>query len=183
MRSAARSALLVSASLVSVSCDRSAIDPSQSLVGAKSLPSESELSRETIQINRGYGNITITFLSYELLPDDTLKITLSARDRKTVIGEDVFRLSPAVADKARRLLWRVRPQELKRIDDGGLDWETRPLSCFRRGPHDFGDLTIVFIAQGPEPGVDDEGWASSNCRFQAAAEARQRFAPERLSSA
>lgn len=181
MRSAVPRALLLTAALFCVSCDDSAIDPSHSLVGAKSLPPANELSRETIQINRGYGDISIAFLSYELLPDDRLIVTLTDRnlEKDVVLGKDTFQLTPEIAADARRMLWRLRPDELQRFDEGGFESETRPVGCYRRGPHDFGELAIVFFVEGSQEGVDDDRLGvfemphPSSCRSPAALRARE----------
>lgn len=158
------------------SCDQSAIDPSHSLVGAKSLPPARELSRETIEINRGFGQISPGFLSYQLLPDDRLLVTITDRmypDEDVVLGEDTFQLTSEVAAEARRMLWRLRPEKLE-----GLEWETRPISCYPRSCHDFGDLAVAFIAEGPKPGVDDDRVGvfilpgPESCRSPAAIKAR-----------
>lgn len=181
MRLAVLRALLLTAAPFCASCDDSAIDPSRSLVGAKSLPPATELSRETIQINRGYGDISIAFLSYELLPDDSLVVTLTDRNlqKDVVLGKDTFRLTSEVAAEARRMLWHLRPEELQRFDEGGFESETRPIGCYRRGPHDFGELAVVFTAEGPETGVEDDRLGivelprPDSCRSPAAIKARR----------
>jgi len=170
-----RSALLVAATLLCVSCDQSAISPSQSLVGAKSLPTAAELSKETIEINTGFGDIGPGFLSYELKSDNSLTITLTAPDRDQILGQDKFRLAPDVADNARRMLWQVRPEKLEGIDA----WATRPIACYRQYDHDFGELAVVFIAKGPGPGIahDRVGVFElptlDSCRSLAAMQARK----------
>jgi hypothetical protein len=189
MASPARIALLFSA-LLCASCDRSAISPSQSLVGAKSLPSASELSKEAIEINKGFGDISLGFLSYELKPDNSLTVTLTARNREVIVGKDEFHLSANIAADARRMLWQVRPEKLE-----GIDWETRPIACHRQYDHDFGELAVVFRSDEPKagsshsrigvfvlPGLD-------SCRSLAAMQARkllerviQSFPPSKLPS-
>jgi hypothetical protein len=155
MKLAVRFSVLVTVSLLCVSCERAAIEPSQSLVGATKLPSANALSRETLYIVRDGDTWPLERLSYEWRPDDSLTVTHSVLDRKAprpvVKGEEILRLSPEVAAQARRLLWRVRPANLE-----GVEWLTRPTGCVQRGPHDFGDITVGFIAEGPKPGVEDD---------------------------
>lgn len=133
------------------SCERSAIEPSDSLVGAKALPSSSALSQEIIQINRdgggkGYG---LDFLSYELRPDNLLAVTHIVRPNDRVRGPETFRLAPNVADQARRALWRLRPAKLE-----GVEYETRPIGCHKI--YDAGsEAAVVFISADKRIGVVD----------------------------
>jgi hypothetical protein len=137
--------------LLFASC-RPAEEQVHSLVGAEELPAAAALSKEIIYISRGYGEVSTGFLSYELRPDDLLVVTHEDRDRDKVIGEEKFRLESGVADKARRALWRLRPEKLEGIDSH----EARPAGCERRGPHDFGELAVSFISAGHRPGVEDD---------------------------
>src|SRR5688572_1392835 len=95
MRVAAQLLVLVAAPLLA-SCDRPAIEPSQSLVGAEQLPSSGQLSRESIYISRGHGDWGQRDpgrLAYELLPDGRLEITHSVYDRgERILGAETFRL-------------------------------------------------------------------------------------------
>jgi hypothetical protein len=147
---------IICALLICTGCDRPAIDTSESLVTTKPLPPAKTLAREIIQINRGFGEISPGFLSYELRPEDRLIVTLTLREGRLdrpdkVAVEERFRLQPDVAAEARRRLWRLRPSEF-----GGVEQDQRPLGCERRGPHDFGEHAVAFIAEGPEEGVDDD---------------------------
>lgn len=146
--------LILAASLLVASCEGPAIEPSLSLVGANDLPSAATLSREKVHISRGgdhYG-LHPHFLSYELHPDDTLVITYTVKERDTareaVRARERFRLSRDRAAQARSLLWRVRPARLEWPNE-----ETRPIGCGRRGLHDFGEITIIFIDEGGKAGV------------------------------
>jgi hypothetical protein len=165
----------MAASLALASCQPAGVEGSRSLVGADRLPSSSALSREIVQINRGYGEVSTGFLSYELRPDDTLAVTHTDRARDKVLGEERFRLAPGVAHKARRLLWRLRPATLEGVDAH----EARPSGCRRRGPHDFGELAVVFIDEGGSPGVEDDRVGTfelpvpESCGTPQAREARQ----------
>lgn len=119
-------ALLLGPLLLCCSCERSAIEPSESLVGANALPPSSVLSQEIIQINRGFGGSGYgeDFLSYELRPDNSLAVTHTFRPEDRVRGSETFRVSAKVAEQARRALWRLRPDELR-----GVEHETRPTGC------------------------------------------------------
>lgn len=177
MGSVVRYAPLLAAWLLA-SCDGPAIDPSESLVGAKSLPSARELSRETIQINPMSSAWTADAqrLSYELRPDNSLSVTLSHWDlggRDEVIdGRETFHLSGSVASQARRLLWRVRPEPLQ-----GIEWIIRPTGCPPPPTDTFGD-SVVFISGNPEAGTTDrkigvfEVLPAQYCRESSANEAR-----------
>ena len=147
----------MAAALPAAACEQPATHTSQSLVGAKSLPPETELSRETIEINSGYGDISVGFLSYQLRANNTLVVTLTDRrypEPDRVLVKDTFELPAHVATEVRQMLWRVRPEKLVPLAD--LNSEARPVGCSRRGPHDFGELAVVFMAEGPKPGVDDD---------------------------
>ena len=163
----------IAAALACASC-QPRDDASQSLVGADPLPSPAELSREIIQINRGYGTESEGFLSYELRPDDMLTVTHSDRRRDQVVGEDRFRLPSGLAAQARRRLWRVRPARLEGLDAH----EARPTGCERRGPHDFGELAVVFVREPGGPGAADDAIGvfelpdAGSCVTAAAIEAR-----------
>ena len=174
MKSGASSAPLLAASLLCASCQPSDRG-SGSLVGADRLPSSSALSRETVQINRGYGDGSEGFLSYEVRPDDTLNVTHTVRGREKVRGVETFRLASDVADQARSLLWRVRPAELEGVDAH----EARPSGCERRGPHDFGELAVIFVDEGGGAGIEDDRVGtfelprSDSCSTPQAREARR----------
>jgi hypothetical protein len=135
-------------------CNEAAIGRSESLVGANDLPPAKALSGETLYINRGgsaYGGDTLT---YEWRPDDLLTLTHTFTDnnaRVTIKGRETFRIVPETAAKAKKLLWRVRPQKLE-----GIEQDQRPLGCKRRGPHDSGEVTVVFIHEGDKSGIKDD---------------------------
>ncbi|HEX8124978.1 MAG TPA: hypothetical protein VF548_05285 [Allosphingosinicella sp.] len=140
------------------------------MVGADPLPSSGTLYGGVIQVNRGYGEVSEGFLSYELRPDGVLAVIHSDRAGGGVLGEDRFHLAPEIADQARRRLWRLRPARLEGVDAH----EARPLGCKRRGPHDFGEVAIVFIDQGISPGSNTIASVSSNSPAPKAAEPRKR---------
>lgn len=172
MRLAAISAASA-ASLLCASCQRSAIEPSQSLVGAKRLPSAQVLSRETILINRGFGTLTPGHLTYELRPDDALAVTFYAKDWATVLASELFHLPSRNAAEARQKLWRLRPATLR-----GIEWEKAPAECPPPPTDTFPETTVAFIAEGPKPGVEDDHIGltglpnPSICNTRGAAEAR-----------
>lgn len=164
--------LLVGGSLIVGSCEGKGVE---SLVGSDRLPSSSALSREIIQINRGYGDVSEGFLSYELRPDDALTVTHTDRRQNRVSGEETFRLPSDIADRTRTMLWRLRPATLDGVDSH----ETRPVGCERRGPHDFGELAVVFVREDGPPGVDGDQIGTfelprpDSCNTKHATEARQ----------
>ncbi len=161
-------------------CNWEAQSP-KSLVGATVLPSAEVLSKETIYITRGGspdgGDDSLT---YEWLPDGSLTITLTFTDYrlfKTVKGRETLRVAPPVAAQARQLFWRLRPAKLEGLEQ----WPARPIGCERQGPHDFGEIAIGFIHEGPKPGIDDDEVGlvelptPQSCSTLAAAEARVVF--------
>jgi len=135
------------------SCEQAAIDPSRSLVGARHLPSSKVLSREIIQINNGFGSRSPGLLSYELLPNDTLKVSLTVREnsRDNILAAETFHLSSDVALHARQALWRVRPEVLK-----GVEWDTYPVGCPSPPTDTFPEFAIAFIDEGPTLNADDD---------------------------
>ena len=151
----ARAPTCVAAALLMAGCDKPAIDESQSLVGAKQLPTAKALSREVIQINRGFGSATSGLLFYELQPNNTLTITLTHQDAHTLSevtdGKETFNLSANGASKARHDLWRLRPATLR-----GIEWVVRPADCPQPPTDTFPEAAVVFISEGPRPGVEDD---------------------------
>jgi hypothetical protein len=178
MGSLARSALLLAA-LLCASCQRPAGSAGESLVGAKKLPAEQQLSRETIEIvPASWDAPEAPHVYFDLRPDDSLTVTLSHWAEKAhsevIDGRDTFHLSPADASKARRRLWQLRPQELT-----GVESITRPTDCPPPPTDTFPDYSVAFIAEGPKPGVKDDLIgitdvpAARFCAGKSAAEARQ----------
>jgi hypothetical protein len=168
---------LLSISLMCVSCNGAAIEPSQSLVGAKALPSANILAREAIYLTRGGVDFGDS-LTYEWRPDNSLLIRHTFFSKgpgasEAVRGQETLHVSTEVAAQARQLLWRVRPAELE-----GVDQEARPTGCERRGPHDFGEVTVGFVNEGDASGVEDDQIGifelptTESCSTSAAVEAR-----------
>jgi hypothetical protein len=178
---------LLFASTLCVSCGDAAIAPSQSLVGAKELPSATALADETLYITRGGGAYGGDALSYELRPDNSLLITNTFSDRheagEIVRGKETLHIAPGVAAEVRQLLWRLRPAKLK-----GVEQDTRPTGCEREGLHDFGELTVGFVNEGDARGIEDDQVGifalptADSCNTSAAVEARSivRRAPQLL---
>lgn len=180
MRSAASLALLT-AFVIGSACHRSAIEPSQSLVGAKQLPSAKTLSRETVQINSGgFGLLSPMSpgdLTYELRSDDSLWIKHTKYDPKTIkyvtIGQETIRLPSDVATRVKRMLWRLRPERLE-----GIEHITLPLGCPPPPIDSSPDFFLDFIAEGQNSDHPDDRVAivnlpnASNCGTSQAADAR-----------
>jgi hypothetical protein len=147
--------LWVAVVLLVSACDKPAIDASQSLVGAKQLPTARTLAREVIQINQGFGSPAWSLLSYELRPDNSLTITLTHRDHDTfkevTDGKESFDLSSSVASQVRHDLWRLRPSTLQ-----GIETLVRPADCPPPPTDTFPLAAVAFIAEGPKPGVEDD---------------------------
>jgi len=169
---------LLTVSLLCVSCNDAGTSPSQSLVGANELPAATALARETFYISLGGGPAGGDELSYEWHPDNSLLVKHTFSDARrpgeVVRGQEILHVPSEVAAQARQLLWRVRPAEL-----AGFDKEyARPTGCKRRGPHDFGEVTIGFVSEGPKSGVEDykigifELPSVESCNTPAAIEAR-----------
>ena len=152
-------AALVACVLPTASCGQSGAEPDQSLVGTESLPSPDALRSEVIVINRSEGDSDSTeshSLDYELRPDNVLRIqhTLFGYPEGKVMGKDSIALTPSVAESARRSLWRLRPTASESLGD--LSYPARPLNCERQGPHDFGEVQVIFIDERGTPKVEDD---------------------------
>lgn len=168
---------LLTVSLLCASCNNAAIDPPQSLVGANELPSATALARETFYISRGGGAYGGETLIYEWRPDNSLLVRHAFSDGRgtgeVVRGQETLHVSPEIAAQARQLLWRVRPAELE-----GVEQDARPTGCERRGPHDFGEVTVGFVNGGDASGIEDDQVGifelptAESCNTPAAVEAR-----------
>jgi hypothetical protein len=158
----------VAAMLLASGCDHAAIKASESLVGAKNPPSAAQLSRETIQINRWGGPRGDHFLSYELLPDNSLTVTHALRQPggERTLARESFRLSANLGNEVRVSLARVRPETLR-----GIEYDTLPTGCpviIDASP----EVVVVFIGAKQRIGVSpvpQEG----NCNSPQARQARQ----------
>lgn len=118
MRAAAR-LMWLTAILLTGACHRSAVAGRESLVGAKSVPSERELAAEEIQINRRGGPRNDHMLIYDLSPTNSLRVahTVDELSGAKIVAAATFRLTPQAANHVRTSLWRVRPDRLTGIQD------------------------------------------------------------------
>jgi hypothetical protein len=173
---------LISVSLLFIACNDTAIEPSQSLVGAMELPSAQVLDRETFYIQRGAGAYGGDVLSYEWRPDDSLTVTHTFSNlgpSESVRGKETLLISPEAALQARQLLRRVRPAEFETPENYGEKYPTRPIGCERKGPHDFGEVSVAFTDEGQGSGVEDDQIRvfelpyPGSCNTPAAVEARK----------
>lgn len=142
----------VAMGLLATSCTNQAVKVKDRLVDGTELPSEEMLLREKIEINQGFGGEGFGehFLSYELASNNSLIVTHTFRPEDKVIGTEVFVLRPDVAMKARKQLWRVRPDKLE-----GIETDVRPSGCLRRWVHDSPEIAVGFIASDEMHGVFD----------------------------
>jgi len=133
----------VALGLLATSCANPAVRAEDRLVDGTELPSEEMLSREKIEINQGFGGEAFGehFLSYELASSNSLVVTHTFRPEDKVIGREVFVLPTDVAMKARKQLWRVRPDKLE-----GVETDVRPSGCLRRWVHDSPEIAVGFAA-------------------------------------
>ena len=161
--------LLIPMGISLVGCSDQPVKQADRLVDGIALPSEKMLSRETIEINRGFGGDGFGehFLSYELAPDNSLAVTHTFRPNEQVVGREVFFLDHEVAMKARKLLWRLRPDDLQ-----GVDTYVRPSGCVQRWVHDTPEIAVGFAASREMVGVFDLPRPAS-CETAAAKTARQ----------
>ncbi|HEV7343100.1 MAG TPA: hypothetical protein VGN68_15850 [Sphingopyxis sp.] len=132
---------VVALGLLATACANQAVKVEDRLVDGTSLPSEEMLSREKIEINQGFGGEGFGehFLSYELASNNSLVVTHTFRPEDKVIGDEVFVVSPYVAMKARKQLWRVRPDALENIGS-----EVRPSGCLPRWDHETPEIAVGF---------------------------------------
>lgn len=128
----------------------SAIVPARSLVGATEFPPAQILSGETIQIEREFRGPGAQRLTFELRPDNSLRITISAADRKKEVSSETFLLSSEIAANARTRLRRVRPQEV----GAGVAF---PSNCATQSATRTPDVTVMFTSSTSSAPVDDSG--------------------------
>jgi hypothetical protein len=150
-------------------CEQSEVKAPESLVGAKHLPSSSELSRETIQINRWGGLRRDHLLLYELRPDNSLIVThfLQEPGGDRVLAQEAFTLAPDAAGLVRSTLSRVHPETLR-----GIEYVGYPAGC--QPPIDSGDeVAIAFIGERKKIGIFELPYA---CKDGNAASARSLIA-------
>ena len=123
-----RLSLLVLGAAALTSCDRMGFGNSKSLVGARDLPAQEVLDKETIVIVQAAGERGEHLLNVELSPDDRVTATHTfgtgqVRRDERVIAKDSFGLRADTADDIRQMLWRLRPDT-----DAAAD-NTVPLGC------------------------------------------------------
>ena len=118
MKAAAR-LLWLTPVLLTGACERSAVGASESLVGAKSLPSARQLAAEEIQINRRGGPRHDHMLTYDLSPTNSLTVahTVDQLGGAKTVATATFHLTLEAANRVRTSLWRVRPERLTGIQD------------------------------------------------------------------
>jgi hypothetical protein len=129
------------------------------------------LAREIIYLSRGYGSFNSRRLSYELHPDNSLIVTLTAKDFHTTEDQQTFRLPANVAAQARQSLWRLRPEDLK-----GVEWDTKPTGCRSDILDDFPEFAVAFIAEGPKPGIEDDRVGATVLPYQSSCATREALA-------
>lgn len=147
-----------------VSCHRSGAQ-SESLVGADSLPPQSDLVRETIQI-RGRDGLTHAAMSYELTPSNLLSIQYSVDSKSSDERrkEQSFSLPKSTAAFVRTNLWRLRPAKLR-----GIEEVVYPTGC--QPPLDaIAGSTVAFTNDKGEIGIVSVPLA---CKDATSAEARR----------
>ena len=139
-----RPPLAVFAALLLCGCQKSAIDPAESVVGANELPPVEVLNHETLEVNRHGGTQTEpALLIAELRPDNTFEFTLTRNDLRrgeVVLGKETAKLRPADAAAIRKNLWHLRPEKLE-----GIEKQVLPIGChwiFDEPP----EFTVAFIA-------------------------------------
>lgn len=143
------SALFIVFTFLCGSCEPASSE-CDSLVGATDLPSSAERSREIIQISYGVG--TPDSLSYELRPDNSLTVSVRLmRGGKEARREEKFQLLPQHGERTRALLSRLRPNPLL-----GIEYLTRPEGCKPQHVHDWGRVSVAFIAEGKSTTVQDD---------------------------
>lgn len=129
--------------------------------------------QEIILISQGFGGeaLGVHRLTYEIAPNDELKVSYWLMTESQAIAEESHNLSSEVASQLRRDLWRLRPEEFS--DNVVEDWPTLPIGCNRAGPHDFPETWVIFLPDQNKP----EGRAfdlpsTESCSSTAAQQAR-----------
>lgn len=150
---------------------------SESPVPDRLVPGEVYFSQgsgqEIILISQGFGGegLGMHRLTYELAPDDELKVSYHLMTESQAMAEESHSLSAEAASRLRRDLWRLRPE--KSSDNVFENWPTLPLGCNRAGPHDFPETWVLFLPDQNKP----EGRAfdlpsTESCNSSAAQQAR-----------
>ncbi|MEP3050122.1 MAG: hypothetical protein ABJP48_02465 [Erythrobacter sp.] len=135
--------------MVLVSCESDA-PVSERLVSGEVYFSQGS-GQELILISRGFGGegLGAHRLTYELAPDNKLKVSYSLASVEQPIAEEAFELSSELAHQIRREVWRLRPEKFSA--DLLNDWPTLPLGCERRGLHDYPEIWVIFLPDESKP--------------------------------
>lgn len=155
-----------------VSCDSTTYVSDRLVSG--DLAVDQKLSRETVEIHQGFGGDGYGRhrLSYLLNSDDELEISYGIMSRDKPVAKEAFRLTSNEGSRLREELWRLRPDSLSR--DWIADWGARPLGCTPQGPHDQGEIWVIFSADKDyERGAVFELPYKGSCDTPASQEARQ----------
>lgn len=126
-----------------ISCERRAVEPAQSLVGSKSLPSLADLHKETIALARMGGKDGKDTLTIEIRPTNEIVVSHFRGQDKTPVAQETGHLSGQQGESIRRMLWRVRP------DYGAPAQKTIPLGCHY--VYDAGYDWAVAYVRGDKP--------------------------------
>lgn len=129
--------------------------------------------QDTIIVSKGFGGegLGMHRLTYELAPDDKLKISYWLMSEEQPIAEQTFELNSELAHQLRRDFWRLRPEKF--AAELWNDWPTLPLGCDRRGPHDFPEMWVLFLPDTNKPaGRAFDLPATESCNSSAAQQAR-----------
>lgn len=157
--------------VVLASCEQETPVPDR-LVSGEAYYSQGS-GQEIILISRGFGGegLGVHRLTFELAPDDELKVSYWLMTERQPIAEERHNISSDVANQLRREMWRLRPEKF--TDNLHEDWPTLPLGCDRVGSHDFPETWVMFLTDWDKP----EGRAfdlptARSCNSSAAKEAR-----------
>jgi hypothetical protein len=138
--------------LLACSCNSEVREPNRSLVGAKLLPSDPTLAQETLIVTDDSKKSET--VQYELRHDGLLSIVRHRSDPYGNLkpdGETQVRVSPRVAAEVRRLLRRVRPEQLE-----GITQNVPPEGCRRQDLHPTGEFSVAFVDPGPSLATTDD---------------------------
>lgn len=134
-----------------IACDRPAIPASESLVGARQLPSASELSKETIRFFYGEDQSLSRQLAYDLTPDGHWDLVIYDIKGGRELIRKSFRLEADRVRSIRKKLWRLRPEKLD-----GLANLHDPSDCPPPPTDTAPEISVGFIDKGPKPDISDD---------------------------
>jgi hypothetical protein len=161
--------LICTAALALTGCNRISQEP-KSLVGATNLPSSDDLHKETIVIARMGGQDAKDLLNIEFRPTNQVVAAHYRGQDKTLVAQESLKVSRQDAERLRRMLWRLRP------DDGAPAQKTVPVGCYYVYDAGF-DWAVAYVREDrPANYLQSSLPRAGECKAPEYAEARMLIA-------